>query len=195
MIHWLRIVAFLVTGAIFGPLLWAAVAALMPEPQYRLPAYGLLREFDSRDRTIVSDSMDLFGEVRDCGYDADALFTKSDQEHYPVGQWQWTPHAGYMALTFLRRSNWRDRLNDLRTRRLEATTSNFSARFLRECMRSTLFGSLCERRTRTLLGEWKSPYRGPASAGNQLDDPGEREMICVYLDGVAVRRGVPLAKR
>lgn len=92
-------------------------------------------------------------------------------------------------LAVLQMTNLDQERDALRVRRLDAVTSDFSARFLRECMRSTLFAPLCESRTRDLLG---SARGGP----RELPEPtGDLGTICTYLDGVAARRGLPLAKR
>ena len=198
MAHWLRIVAFLVTGAIFGPVLLALATALYAPADRATPAANdLLSEYDSRNTMIPLSSGDFSEFARRCGYDPYTLFTDKDLDSYATTEpWRWTPHAGYFELAMLQSENWSRRLFALRAAHLGRVTTDFSARFLRSCMRETLFGALCERRTRALLGEWHSAYSGPASVPrNQLDSPGEQGMICAYLDGVAARRGLPLAKR
>lgn len=82
MLRWLRNVAFLVTGVIFGPLLLAIVTALCTPSPAGSPAQALFREYDSRHPSIVLNSASPFPAVRECGYDPDALFSREDQAHF-----------------------------------------------------------------------------------------------------------------
>jgi hypothetical protein len=203
MLRWLRIVAFLVLGAIFGPLLIAVFIALTPEPDWPLTVPSLLREYDDRDwRESYSSPRSLDTTERDCGYDLDRLLVD------PPGMdgaeatrrnldpnWEWWSHRSYNAVHSLRRSNYERLLDYFRGEHLIANSSRYETRFLLECMCGTVFAPICERRVHMLLGEWRSKYLAPASARDQFRDPGLRETVCVFLDGVAARQGLPLAKR
>lgn len=203
MLRWLRIVAFLVTGAIFGPLAIAALFALMPDGPWPPAAYALLREHDDRDwREPYTRDDWLNTTERDCGYDLDRLLVDPPDESAAEAtrrildvNWEWWPRRSYNAVHWLRRSNREYLLTRLRGEHLVANSSPYERRFLLACMRGTLFAPLCERRVRTLLGEWRWQSIAPRSIGDRLRDPGMRETVCVFLDGVAARRGLPLAKR
>ncbi|HVJ01310.1 MAG TPA: hypothetical protein VM662_03955 [Sphingomonas sp.] len=195
--RWLVGLGLIAAGAVFGPVLAAAITAAAASPQERASsAFNLLVEFDGRDRTIPMASIDVMGDVRDCGHDPDALFTKKDLERFPSRKpWKWTPHAGFFALWLARSSAWRIRLLDIRAAQLNESTSPFGALFLRECMRQTPFASSCQEYTRKLLGKLAPAHSGPPDAGNALDTSGETGTICTYLDGVAARNGRPLSDR
>lgn len=198
MFRWFVVVGIIGASVLLGPLASAAIGALLaPAGNHSSATFDLLKEFDERDRSIVSASMDFEGAIRDCGYRSEDLFSEKDMADFPGprGAWPWSPYAGYFALTLLRSSNWHMRLDALRAEWLQKQTSSFSAVFLRECMRQTLFARICENHTRSLLGKWASAHSGPADAAENLTMPGENRTICTYLDGLAARQGKALATR
>jgi hypothetical protein len=77
---------------------------------------------------------------------------------------------------------------------VERSLSPFSATFLHQCIESSVFSSLCDRRLGGILGGFRWPddpsqLRQFATADGQIR---QEKTICTYLDGVAARRGIPL---
>lgn len=196
MLHWLRIVAFLVTGAIFGPLLLAVLAGLHPEEPWNPIAPHLLAEYDARvpSSGLTSPGWSI-SDSRKCGYDPDALFTREDRDRDYPRNWQWTPARGYRFMGGYHSWFRQIAVDDRRSSQLHGEISNFSGRFLLACMRGTVFAPLCAQRTGALLGKWKSGDATATLAAGSLNEAGTAETLCTYLDGVAARRGLPLAKR
>jgi hypothetical protein len=181
---------------VLAPLLFAAgkgLLAAMGETDRGAQSFALLAAYrDHRPPDISLANLDVQGEIRDCGYDEERLFSPGDRG--PIGpHGRWTQYGGYFDLFLWRRGEWRERGDDLRLDLLTAQTSAFSSEFLRICMRQSLLAPLCAGRVHAILdaAQLDSPDSVPASS--RIDETRWNRTICAYLDGVAARNGQPLA--
>jgi hypothetical protein len=135
-------------------------------------------------------------DIRRCGYDEQALFPTPGPQP-DIRDPDVMPYAGYFTMLGERGAEQQRLLDRVRADTLTAGTSAFSSEFLRVCLRHSVFASACALRVGSLLsarnlnrdsGVWPSAIARP--------DLGQRDRsICLYLDGVAARRGLPLAAR
>lgn len=185
-------------GAVLGPVLIAAAgAAFAPAvDQYgtSLEAAKLVDAYRDRLPTgILFTSIVPPGDGAECGYEPDVVFPD-----------------GFMALTTARRTNsyanyegysvlnrWRIQNRDeswIRsiTAELQNQMSPFKTGFLRRCIEATLFADMCMRRVEE-FGD--TVPRFPRSRETGLPGEGiEDRIVCTFVDGVAARKGIPLAR-
>ena len=194
--------ALLVAGTIvLAPLLYAAGRGLFAgsdEGERRMQSIALLAAYrDHWPPPVWLVSIDFEGPIRECGYNSETLFVPSQpRETWRAGQW--TPEEGYRDLWMVRSRDWRQRLDELRLARLDAETSAFSSEFLRACIRQSLFASSCAGQVRAILAaDDLDTTNGDAWPRNRPrpDQSRQNRNICAYLDGIAARRGLPLATR
>lgn len=178
-------------GAVIGPVLIAAAQAWFAA---RDPGSG----FAAADRLLASlDSyfpaelhmltLDWTGPVDECGYDYGELFPGPEM----ATDERWTAARGYFDLFLWRQDRFRDRARFARAVRVQARLEPFAIDFLRRCMDATLFAPFCAGYVRNAIESGDPPRLPP-----QMRHDHRREMltICAMLDGVAARRGLPLAR-
>jgi hypothetical protein len=103
---------------------------------------------------------------------------------------EWTPFQGYFDLRMWQGSEARADMRAGQAAQLAAALTPFQQGFYRECMGSSAFAPLCERRVAAVLAE-----TAPRTAMAAAPALRSKETICHFLDGVAARRGQPLALR
>ena len=202
--RWRRLLgaALLIAATIvLAPLLYGVGKGLLAdssEGARREQSAALLGAYrDHWPPQIWLSSINLEGAVRECGYSGETIFD-SNQRRELWRQGQWTHQDGYMDLWLERSQDWRRRLDELRMARLDVETSAFSSEFLRVCIRQSLFASVCAGRIRAILAAGDlDPDNGDAWPHGQPPPDQSRltRNICTYLDGLAARRGLPLAAR
>jgi hypothetical protein len=193
-------VLLVIAGTVFGPVVIAAlnasfasddpfeqsdeVSRLMDAYQARIPPHLLFL-------TLVSPPDD----GQECGYDPKAVFgdDRHDDMMRGMRDGHWTDYEGYDAL-----DRWRQNLRGERALwtiegMLNDELSAFEAAFLRQCIESTLFSSMCMAKVHA-IGESvehrpKAMPRFASGSGN------EHRVVCGYVDGIAARRGIRLAER
>jgi hypothetical protein len=185
---------------VLGPLLFAAGTGLFAgtgEADRALRPVALLEAYrDHWPPELSSPSRDFGAAIRNCGYEEAALFPPGEARA-PGSDEPWNPYGGYFDLLIERSRDWDRRLDELRWKRLDSQTSAFSAEFLRICMRQSLFASVCAGRVRAILeaGDLDTDSDAWPQGVPRPDQSRNDRNICVYLDGIAARRGVPLAAR
>jgi len=200
---WRRLLgaALLIAAAIvLAPLLYGVAKGLLAghgEGDRRAQSIALLAAYREHwPPPVWLASQDFGRDIRDCGYEEDTLFPPSEPQ---LGQGEhWTPYAGYFDVLMARSRDWDRRLEELRLARLDGETSAFSSEFLRVCMRQSPFASLCASRVRAILvADGLDIENGSAWPRNRPSPDQSRgtRTICAYLDGIAARRGLPLATR
>ena len=202
------IAGLLAVGAIFGPLISAAIStaepasgkwAQMSAEQLRMTEIGMLMEaLDTRKKQsnqIVRYSVTPPPDGKECGYDPDRIFPdkynhmlKSRTEH------SYDDYLGYWAL-----DRWR---SDLIDRAIDAEIASrmkmdrFEAGFLRRCIQQTMFSGVCADQVEKLE---QAAYEGvDRRAAKSRQDfllfGAEDNVVCTFVDGVAARKGLPLSK-
>jgi hypothetical protein len=176
-------------GVVLGPLLSAVIAGLYPVKDKRVPLAGAMRLLEAYEARVpaVGAPQDLswYAAARRCGYDPRAVI---DSEAAPGAEW--TPYRGYFDLRMWRGSEVRADVRAEQAGQLAKALTPFQQGFYRECLGSSVFAPLCERRVAEVLAQ---PPTHPAFSAEPA--PRSLETICHYLDGVAARAGRPLALR
>lgn len=182
-------------GVLFGPLLTAAIGALRHESDPGVPLAGAMRLLETYEaplpETAPPAGMSWEAAARSCGYDPAAVM---DAEVAPGAAW--SPALGYFDLRMWQGSEARADLRAGRAERLARAMTPFQQRFYRDCMVASVFAPLCRRQVSAVLADTAAAggAAAPKPAGG-APAPRNRETICHFLDGVAARRGLPLALR
>jgi hypothetical protein len=152
-------------------------------------AYALLEAYLAQSPPDASlPYINFDSAIAECGYERDRLFAADDG---PTNS-AWTPYGGYWDMFLARSVARRDRAEGLRADLLRIRTTAFSSEFLRICLRQSLLAPLCARRVSAILEAGGMNGPGPPP-GPQIDESRRTRNICTYLDGIAARRGLPLA--
>ena len=201
--RWRRLlgaVLLIVATIVLAPLLYGVGKGLFADSSEggrRAQSVALLDAYrDHWPPPLFLSSINFRAAIDDCGYDAETLFGPEEGDSGRNGVW--TPYGGHFDLWIARSQDWSRRLDELRMSRLEAETSAFSSEFLRICIRQSLFASVCAGRVRAILSAGDlDTGNGNAWPRNQgrPDQSRQTRNICTYLDGLAARRGLPLATR
>ena len=196
-------------GVVLGPILLALVAGVFASSddnsRWR-QTYNLLQAYDEYRPQLSMHGGDWEPDIADCGYRRDMVYDARDNlvamEHRGTGpapyrDVSWTPYSGHFALHGWRTRQFESRVETLRTDFLRNRFGRFSAIFLARCVRHSVAATLCADRVGKALDEagLLSPNSGPTSRSGFLDGNRESQVICTYLDGLAARRGHPLAER
>lgn len=193
--------ALLIVGltVLFAPLLFAAGKGLLAPSDDNAryaQAYRLLEAYRAYDPPqVVLASADWDGDIYVCGYRREQLFSEGDDLPREGETTPWTPYGGLWELMMWRSKRWREAIDGLLEDGLRARTSGFSSEFLRICMRQSLLAPLCAQRVRAMLVDAGWTGGSAAPAGRRIDESRHNRTICVYLDGVAARRGQQLPAR
>lgn len=151
-----------------------------------------------RQRGMILHQIVPPGDGAECGYDPDTVFPGGIDA---LGKIQkdksYVDYAGYFWLNRARVQTAGDAIHAAIVERLATGMSRFEAEFLRRCMGSALYGDLCfaEVDRRFLDAYGALDYQKARVNSDYLLFGHEREAICTFVDGVAARRGIPLAKR
>jgi hypothetical protein len=190
--------AILVIGAVAGPLALASVdAAFAAKDKWSQweQTSNLLEAYDRQYPEPIPMTQVFDSGVEDCGYKREMVFKKGDNiGAFEIHGTRWSPYTGY----FLLENGWRSREFYLVVERrrldyLQRRTSPFSAVFLDECIRRTIFRDVCGGRVGALLDA--GHVRSSRESSRPIDATRQTNTICTYLDGLAARNGVPLPKR
>ena len=122
------------------------------------------------------------------GYD-ERVF--SDNFSLAQGQ-NWTPFTGYFDLTMWLADEFREEVARRRAEQLGAHLNDFGLAFLDHCLRQTVFAPLCGEKVQQVLK--RGNLLDSASLPSPFDQPRRRHTICIYLDGLAARKGLTLAQ-
>ncbi len=196
------LLAIFAAGAVFGPVVIAAISALHDEAVYpEERAERLLLAYEARPldspRPLLRMMPSLDGA--ECGYDPRRLFTDDEADPRTLGSLVTKPgfsdYEGYYAL-----GNWSA---DSRSRIYEAALvkyvtdnySNFQVEFLHSCIKETFFSAACKSQVEHMTNGFDyqmtdiEEFAQFPAAGNETD------VVCTYLDAVAARRGIAIPKR
>ena len=145
---------------------------------------------------LLQGDRDYGRDIVDCGYREEQLFPPGEPR-FANSDLHWTRYQGYFDLLMARDRDGDQRMELMRLTRLDADTSAFSSEFLRVCMRQSLFASVCTGRVRAILSAADLEVGNPARPRglSRPDQSRQTRNICAYLDGIAARRGLPLAAR
>ena len=176
-------------GVVLGPLLSAVIAGLYPVQDKTVPLAGAMRLLDAYEARVPAHvqpaGMSWSAAARRCGYDPAAVM---EIEAAPGAEW--TPYLGYFDLRMWQGSEARADMRAEQAARLAAVLTPFQQGFYRECLTGSAFAPMCERRVTEAMAT--APPQAAFTAAPALRS---RETICHFLDGVAARRGRPLALR
>ncbi len=189
-------IGLIAAGAVLGPLaltLAAALSAKSDDISKGQATVALLHSYRSRlepFRLLLSIPLPPDGE--ECGYKRSDLFEEGD-DILALPTKAWSPYRGYDALY-----HWKnDRADEIYLNEvleyLNRNTSPFSATFLAECMRQTVFASACARYVHDLIEGRTWFGRLPAPPKRSFTAPVEEAALCTYLDGLAARNRRPLS--
>ncbi len=200
MSQFLRVGAVFLVGALVGPLLIAVVIAAVPSRREKpfifekdMEIAKLVRAYRAKlpARHVFLVALPT-PDGRECGYNPEAVFPggnmKSNEE---LVSDRWTDYDGYYAL-----HRWRGEAQDEGyiagiTEKMTKDLSRFEAKFLRLCIESTIASEICSRKVSAyseLVDRFaKDTKQRSVTRGN------EDRIVCSYVDGVAVRRGMKLS--
>ncbi|MDJ0644155.1 MAG: hypothetical protein QNJ15_15185 [Erythrobacter sp.] len=189
----------LIIGTVFGPLLiavgGAAIVANQGEHDLERSneAWALVEAYGNELRpgrlylTIIPPP-----DGEECGYDPSVLFPAGwDDIAKSHDERSFTDYVGYYVL-----DHWRSETRDAEylsaiAQRIDDDLSDFEIAFLRRCISSTLFSSVCMERI-SGFNDGVERYDHDRKASPLLGWGIEDEIVCTYADGVAARRGIPL---
>ncbi|MFM5895521.1 MAG: hypothetical protein ACKOQM_13975 [Novosphingobium sp.] len=207
MVRLLVLSAMLVIGAILGPVIFAAIAASLPptgdwareSPEdVRNREIGLmmgaLDEREKQSNYITRYSMRPPPDGKECGYDPDSVFHgKYDQLLKSTAGKQYAVYRGYWALDRWRSGQIDEAIEAAIRDRVQI--SKFEAGFLRRCIQQTSFSGLCADQVDALRQKaYAGVDRKMAKREHSTMYGHEDNVVCAFVDGVAARKGLPLAK-
>jgi hypothetical protein len=181
----------LATGAVFGPVLVAAAQSAMVEDSELAQANEASRLLEAYRSTLEPMLLLLTIEMpnpADCGYDQreDLLpFDGSAEE-----EWR-----AYLYLDHWRMGTQNGSYLYAVSEYLDTRTTAFEAAFLRRCIETTVFASVCAKEVKALVAGKRRSANTPAPPEPTFESAHEDRIICTFLDGIAARRGIPLAER
>jgi hypothetical protein len=179
-------------GAVFGPLLFAALAAFSPAKGKFGDSIESIKLVDAyRDELpeqILWMSILPPDSEYECGYETDSVFS-DDSGHAEVE----TPMLDYAAyLTLIR---WRNEQADSAwisriTEKIDSSFSDYQKSFLRRCIETTLFKANCMKVVEDFGNNVKrfADRDGPKSPEELISS----QILCNFVDGVAARKGIAL---
>ena len=198
--RFLRLTACFVLGAILGPVLIAAVSSVYPsaDDKYLEPKEAEVGRLVAAYRAQLPERH-LFVTVipppdgRECGYDPQAVFPdKWDSIAQSRKTGTFAAYEGYYALNRWRNNNEDEAYIEAIRKRLTENLSHFEAGFLRRCIQNTIFSSQCMAKVKSIGSEverFDPKRRTYLLAGGHED-----QVVCLYVDGVATRKGMTLSK-
>ncbi|OAN99076.1 hypothetical protein A8B75_19420 [Sphingomonadales bacterium EhC05] len=131
----------------------------------------------------------------ECGYEVDDVFPDGfGRLVEAVRSQRFTEYAGYYALDRWRNKNRDEEWIAAITTSIDEQMSDFEAGFLRRCIEATLFSDICMKQVAAYGDSGKIPrfdHTRPISpfSGTGIED----QIVCTYVDGVAVRNGISLS--
>lgn len=193
------IVGPLTVGAIFGPILIAALAAAL------WPSTDRFGEPDEASKLVdaYQDRLEpglLFLTIlppedgAECGYRPDDVFPGGFDEMIEARRNRsYADYEGYRAL-----DSWRSRNRDedwiaAIATQIDEEMTPFEAGFLRRCIEATIFADMCMKRVEgygNSLPRFDGDWERYSLAGGDED-----KVVCTFVDGVAARRGIALPDR
>ena len=195
------LLAIFAAGAVFGPIMVAAIAALDDELDYVPPAEDqaakLIETYEANlPSGLFFTSIYREPHVKNCGYDETELFPEGlDEMLNARRKGRFSLFEGYEAIDV-----WARELRDMAyiaaiTDKIRQEHSPYEIEFLRRCIQSTVFSHTCMKHVATFGDRVErfpdKPHEEWYFAGSGY----EEEVICTYLDGVATRRGIAIPKR
>lgn len=189
-------------GTVLGPLLLAAISALDDETQGRIPPDDdqATRLIDAYQANLPSGLLftTIYREphVKNCGYDESEIFPDWLNEMRDArANGRFSLYEGYEAI-----DRWARELQDMEflapvTQVIREEHSPFELEFLRQCIESTVLSGLCMKHVAKFGSRVDRFPEKPRDYWYYAGSGYEEEVICTYLDGVAVRRGIAPPKR
>lgn len=187
--------ALLAAGALLGPVVFAGIGAALAvsdpedyptkwqETQRLVEAYRARLPRGRLYTTIASPQNGV-----ECGYNVAAIFPDVYSESRQFGYWN-----GYQALDHWRDMNWKRQRIEEFGEAIGADMNEFEVVFLRRCIEATVLQPLCMAK---IAGYSDRVSRSDHLRATSLFEGYgyEDQIVCTYVDGVAARRGVPLAE-
>ncbi len=193
--------AIFAAGAMFGPVLIAAIAALDDEKEFMPPKHdqaALLIEAYRSNLPEFALFLTISQEphAENCGYDEKNIFPDGVDAIIDARRsGRFSPLEGYMAM-----NHWAAKLQDENylyaiTEEIRKEHSPFQIEFLRRCIQSTIFSGACMKHVSRVGDRVERFPDGPGKDSYFPASGHEEEVICTYLDGVAARRGIAMPER
>jgi hypothetical protein len=187
------IIFAVVIGAVFGPVAIAIAGATFAPAKspngYVVEAAKLVEAYQSNlEPGLLFLSIVPPEDGAECGYKADAIFPGGI---LALNRQTYTDYEGYFVL-----DKWRNESRDKAwiraiTLQIDQRLSPFEAGFLRRCIQGTLFAKLCMDRV-SGFGDTTPRFDRKEKTGVP-GDGNEDRVVCTFVDGVAARKGIPLA--
>ena len=182
-------------GAVLGPLLIALIAAATTPARYDGQVIEADKLVDAYQNKLPPNhlflTVSLPQDGAECGYDPNVVFPDGLEAMAHARQSNsYADYEGYYALERWRSRNPGEEWVTAIKARVAKELSPFEAGFLRRCIESTAFSSLCMEQVRGFGG--KVP-RFSERGSWLLASGNEDRVVCTFVDGVAARRGIPLA--
>jgi hypothetical protein len=186
-----------IAGGVLGPIIIAAAGAAIVSGRedhlkYR-EANALVDAYRSRlkpNKLFLSIIGPDDGD--ECGYKAEDLFPDRDDGYWEARRLgHYTDYEGYDALhdwsIYSRDQSYIGRIKES----IAENVSPYEVAFLKRCIESTMLSSICMKRVERFGGVVE---RYPTDRRQSDHALGYRDrVICTFVDGVAARKGIPLA--
>lgn len=195
----LTIVTTFALGTVFGPVLIAGAASLhQPEMHFgdETEASRLIKVYRANLKPyLVFTTIIGPDDGAECGYDPQVLFPDGIMEMAEArSEKRYSDYEGYYAL-----DQWAKQQEDESwiaaiTERIDQTMSPRKTEFLRRCIESTLFSDTCMAQVE-VYGDRIERFPDEPRTQYHLAGGHEKEVICSYLDGVALKRGIEIPAR
>lgn len=186
-----------VAGAVLGPIIIAAAGAAIVTAQedhlkYR-EANALVDAYRGRLKpnklflTVIGPD-----DGEECGYKPEDVLPDRDEGYAEARRLgRYTDYEGYQALYYWRIYSQDESYIDRIKESVAERVSPYEVSFLKRCIESTILSSICMKRVETFgtLVERFPTDRKPFEHALGYRD----RVICTFVDGVAARKGIPLA--
>lgn len=173
-------------GAILGPLLIVAANASLTRQDDVTRTESIYRMIEAAQQRAAHERLRLtimvdHSPVEACGYDSTILPGAPDALRYDILA---------RAQAEAREATRKERLAESLAPRM----SSFEVSFLAGCTQKTVFAGACHRIVDGLLRE-ASAASSRSSVRKDYHVEDAEAAMCTYLDGLAARKGIPLAER
>ena len=184
-------------GWIAGPIMYAALAALSPGERSYGTNVEIVRLLDVYRANLRSHflfrSIASHPDGRECGYEPEEIMPDQIWAMGDARKEEFNAYEGYYAL-----NRWIGQQKDEAYisrigENILSRVSQYEIQFLRRCIESTVLSPVCMNRVSSFAsGVQRFPEKDETDEFYFVGGQDEK-IICLYLDGVAARKGLVLA--
>lgn len=189
----------LTMGAVLGPMAVAVISASFPEKRdangWPIEAMKLVEVFQSRPnpRTFrLMLTMEMPPNGQECGYRDDKIFGQGYVEKWAeaIRNPAYTPYEGYNIILHWKSQGAAENYKENMAMWIDDHIPTLEIAFLRRCIEYTVLSGFCYDRVASRVATIEFSKIADTSRGDVVH---ANEILCTFIDGIAARKGLPLA--